>query len=128
LRPSEIIGSIAVYLRKGAKMETQAPTVILLPHVKVEFEDCAIYATGNAYQQCDFSRCTIIVRDGPFLFAECKFFGCIWHIDTVIHDNQQLDRLNFVLELARQSIPMPSSTNDPMGPIPEHGGNAVDQT
>lgn len=62
---------------------------VLLVHENVIFEDATVYLTGNAYFDCTFRRCTLIVREPAMVLTGCEFdSSCIWHIDMIIHDHE----------------------------------------
>ena len=91
--------------------------VALLRHDNAEFDDQIVYATGNAYFGCDFTRCVILLKGFPFHFNTCKFIGCIWHIDIVIHDHGQLNALRALMDdVMTKSLPIVSIPENPEGP------------
>ncbi|MCA9288659.1 MAG: hypothetical protein KDA05_08745 [Phycisphaerales bacterium] len=64
----------------------------LLLHADKTFRDQVVYATGHAYQGCVFEACTIVAQSiGPGVFQNCRFNGCVWHLNLVIHDSDQWD-------------------------------------
>ena len=92
----------------------------LLLHDNVEFDDQVVYAAGNAYTNCEFRRCTIIVMGNPSHFEHCSFTSCIWHINIVIHDSESLAAfLSLAQDTIGRSLPhAPSSPADPQPPMP----------
>jgi hypothetical protein len=79
---------------------------VLLLHENTSFDDQTVYATGHAYKGCVFTRCTIVMRGFPALFDRSTFIGCIWHLDFIIHDREQLGELRKMLDSAViQSLP-----------------------
>jgi len=85
-------------------------TVTMLRHDDTVFEDQILYVTGNAYFGCEFHRCTMIFRGFPCAFDTCEFRGCIWHVDCLFHDQEQLKQFReVVLPLMQQTIPKQST-------------------
>jgi hypothetical protein len=78
---------------------------VLLRHDSIVFEDRTVYVSGNAYFDCSFTRCTMVVRESPCYLEKCVFEGCVWHIDMLIHDPEQVVGLMGLLENVRNSIP-----------------------
>jgi hypothetical protein len=82
------------------------PSIALLRHDNVKFLDQTIYFTGNAFFGCEFHKCTIIVKGLPYYYQNCKFNGCVWHIDVVLHDREQaLGLQKFIGDSIAQSLP-----------------------
>jgi hypothetical protein len=84
--------------------------MVLLTHRDVIFEDDVVLATGHAYFNCTFRRCTITIREGESFFHTCAFESCIWHIDMVIHDVQQLARFQNMIPLIESGLPRSDPT------------------
>src|SRR5262245_44962791 len=77
----------------------------LLRRDNVVFEGQPIYATGTAYFGCEFRRCVIVFKGFPAVFANCRFSGCIWHLDFVLHDRDQLSAMtNFIEQAVKPSL------------------------
>lgn len=87
----------------------------LLLHKGVTFEDQTVYLSGNAYVECNFARCTFVLRDAPFHIEGGKAEGCVWHLDLVVHDPAQLTALiTFLQSSVAGSIPnAPENQNSP---------------
>lgn len=79
---------------------------VLLKHENTIFEDQTIYATGNAYVNCTFRRCVlVVVSSAEMIFDQCQFQACAWHLNLVVHDHKSCAALETLLGLARQSVP-----------------------
>jgi|SRR6516164_8454895 len=88
----------------------------LLHHQKKVFEDQVVYAGGNAYTECVFMRCTIIVRDDS-VFHHCTFDGCIYHLDIIIHDHEKFDFITgFLNSIVKPSLPVAPARQAPADP------------
>jgi hypothetical protein len=83
-----------------------ADQVALLTHKDAVFDDAVVYATGNAYMGCEFNRCVFVFKGFPTYFHTCKFDGCVWHIDLVIHDLEQFKIVfEFLQNVIGSSVP-----------------------
>ena len=72
-----------------------------------------IYAGGNAYTECVFMRCTIVLRDNS-VFQRCTFEACIYHLDIIIHDQEKYDFLvGFLQSIVKSSLPVAVASHAP---------------
>ncbi len=96
------------------------PPVHLLRHDGVIFEDQTVYLTGNAYFNCEFKRCAFVVVGTPFsVLNGCKLEGCIWHLNVVLHDQQQaMGFVEFLKNVVQRSVPTSESGGPDVGPVP----------
>ena len=77
---------------------------LLLAHEDLVIDDQVVYVTGHAYRRCKFNRCTFFIRDLHAIFEHCTFAGCVWHLDMIIHDPQQVPALQQLLQIVAQSL------------------------
>jgi len=85
----------------------------LMLHDDLVIDDQVVYVTGHAYRNCKFNRCTFYIRDLSAVFDHCTFAGCVWHLDMIIHDQQQLPALSQLLQVVASSLrPALSPDND----------------
>jgi hypothetical protein len=84
----------------------------LLLHKDAVFEDQIVYIDGNAYLGCDFRRCTVFYRGGvttlggPGPEEQNRMDSCIWHLDVIIHDHDQLQGfMQFLEQAVKRSLP-----------------------
>ena len=76
----------------------------LMLHDDLVIDDQVVYVTGHAYRNCKFNRCTFFIRDLNAVFEYCTFAGCVWHLDMIIHDRQQLPALAQLLQVVGSSL------------------------
>jgi hypothetical protein len=76
----------------------------LLLHEDLVIDDQVVYVTGHAYRKCKFNRCTFLLRDLIGVFDHCDFNACVWHLDVLIHDPNQLPALEQVVGIVRSSL------------------------
>ncbi len=86
------------------------PGLYLLGHDSVIFEDQTVYLSGNAYLNCEFRRCVLVVIGAPnTALNKCTFSACIWHLNTLLHDESQVTELIRLLnDIAMKCIPRDS--------------------
>ncbi len=100
-----------------------APSIALLRHDNVKFQDQTVYFTGNAYFGCEFHKCVIIVKGLPYFYQNCKFNGCIWHLDLILHDREQAIGLQkFIAENIALSLPSVATDKVDSPPPPSFQG------
>lgn len=98
-----------------------------------KIEDIAFVAqtvtmSGNAFRRCSFSRCTLIVRDLPFILEGCRFENCNWRIecDILWGEPNIRSRLRQILDLidgAADAVgPQGNAPGPGAGPDPRTGG------
>ena len=91
----------------GLGPERLPPTV--LPHNGVVFEDATVYVTGHSYTDCTFRRCTMIYMGGVTVMNACKFDGCVWHLNVLVHDSDDWDEfVTFVMQMVTRTVPRKS--------------------
>jgi hypothetical protein len=78
----------------------------LLRHDGKTFDNQTIYGTANAYFGCTFRRCVIVFKGFPSAFVNCQFADCVWHLDFVLHDPEQVTALaTFIDQAVKNSLP-----------------------
>jgi hypothetical protein len=76
----------------------------VLLHDDLVIEDQVVYVTGHAYRKCKFNRCTFYLRDLSGVFDHCDFNSCVWHLDLLLHDRDQVPALEQVVGIVRFSL------------------------
>ena len=88
----------------------------LMLHDDLVIDDQVVYVTGHAYRNCKFNRCTFYIRDLNAVFDHCTFAGCVWHLDMIVHDMQQVPALAQLLQVIGSSLksvsPLPDEGDD----------------
>ncbi|MSR69124.1 MAG: hypothetical protein EXS17_02100 [Phycisphaerales bacterium] len=60
----------------------QAAQVQLTRHEKRSFVAQTVHLAGNAYVDCTFDSCTLILSNAPFVFSgQCRVQRCNWRIE-----------------------------------------------
>ena len=80
---------------------------INLVHEGRVFEHCTVYMSGNAFYNCRFFRCTLVLRESKDLTViGCTFECCNWHLDFLVHDYRTWENFTRIMgPLIHQSLP-----------------------
>ena len=87
--------------------------VMLTKHEGLKIDDATVYASGNAYINCTFRRCTLVVTDLPFVMQGNHFDSCNWHINCLVMwgDPKTRSKLRQILDLIDGSGDMGIATD-----------------
>jgi len=58
--------------------------MLLTKHEGVTFRNQTVYISGQAFVQCHFDACTLILRESIYHLEKCTFARCNWHVDRVL--------------------------------------------
>jgi hypothetical protein len=58
--------------------------MFLTKHEGQTFTNQTIYVSGNAFINCTFSACTLVLREPVYHLEGCVYDRCNWHIDRVL--------------------------------------------
>ena len=58
--------------------------MLLTKHENVTFTNQTIYISGQAFIDCSFVACTLILRETVYHLQNCTFERCNWHVDWVL--------------------------------------------
>ena len=58
--------------------------MLLTKHENVNFLNQTVYLSGQAFINCTFTGCTLILRETIYHMDRCTFERCNWHIDRVV--------------------------------------------
>ncbi len=80
---------------------------IHLVHEGQVFQDCTVYMSGNAFYDCKFFRCTLVVREsGIPALVGCTLQCCTWHLDFLVSDHRAWENFMKVMApVVRDSLP-----------------------
>ena len=63
-------------------METES--MLLTKHEGETFHNQTVYISGQAFINCTFVACTLILRETVYHLQNCTFERCNWHVDWVL--------------------------------------------
>ena len=58
--------------------------MLLTKHEGVTFQNQTIYISGQAFVECTFVGCTLVLRETIYYLKDCTFDRCNWHVDWVL--------------------------------------------
>jgi hypothetical protein len=59
-------------------------TMLLTKHENKTFENQTVYISGQAFINCKFIACTLVLRETIYHLDQCTFERCNWHVDWVL--------------------------------------------
>ena len=78
--------------------------LVLTKHENVTFEHETVFISGQAFVNCRFVGCTLVLRDGIFHLEKCAFERCNWHVDMLLlwANAQSLQALKSLIGMLEQ--------------------------
>lgn len=58
--------------------------MLLTKHEGVTFQNQTVYISGQAFINCTFVGCTLVLRETIYHLQNCTFERCNWHVDWVL--------------------------------------------
>ena len=58
--------------------------MLLTKHENETFQNQTVYISGQAFINCTFTACTLILRETVYHLQNCSFERCNWHVDWVL--------------------------------------------
>ena len=58
--------------------------MLLTKHEGETFRNQTVYISGQAFINCTFTACTLILRETIYHLQNCTFERCNWHVDWVL--------------------------------------------
>src|SRR5580765_4770856 len=68
---------------RGTICRRSAP-MLLTKHENQTFLNQTVYISGQAFINCTFTACTLILRETIYHLQNCTFERCNWHVDWVL--------------------------------------------
>ena len=59
-------------------------TTLLTKHENESFLNQTVYISGQAFINCSFTACTLVLRETIYHLERCTFERCNWHVDWVL--------------------------------------------
>ena len=91
--------------------------MLLTKHEGVTFRDQTVYISGQAFVNCNFVACTLILRETIKFMEQCTFERCNWHVDLLVlwANPDTLADLKGLIRLMEQTQQMYPSSNGAQG-------------
>src|ERR1700683_4246440 len=58
--------------------------MLLTKHEGETFINQTVYISGQAFIRCNFTACTLVLRETLYHLDGCTFERCNWHVDWVL--------------------------------------------
>ena len=58
--------------------------MLLTKHEGETFQNQTVYISGQAFINCTFVACTLVLRETVYHLQNCSFERCNWHVDWVL--------------------------------------------
>jgi hypothetical protein len=58
--------------------------MLLTKHDNETFRNQTVYISGQAFINCTFAACTLVLRETIYHLEGCTFERCNWHVDWVL--------------------------------------------
>ena len=58
--------------------------MLLTKHEGETFRNQTVYISGQAFIRCQFTACTLVLRETVYHLEGCTFERCNWHVDWVL--------------------------------------------
>src|SRR3954452_12163778 len=68
----------------GEPCPRRSATMLLTKHENQAFTNQTVYISGQAFINCTFTACTLILRETIYHLQNCTFERCNWHVDWVL--------------------------------------------
>jgi hypothetical protein len=56
----------------------------LTKHENEKFQNQTVYLSGQAFINCTFIACTMVLRETVYHLQDCTFERCNWHVDLIL--------------------------------------------
>src|SRR5215203_3968400 len=56
----------------------------LTKHENEKFSNQTVYLSGQAFINCTFAACTMVLRETVYHLQDCTFERCNWHVDLIL--------------------------------------------
>lgn len=91
--------------------------MLLTKHENQAFTNQTVYISGQAFINCTFTACTLILRETIYHLQNCTFERCNWHVDWVLmwgspESLREIKALVGLIEQAQAQTPETSGTVD----------------
>jgi hypothetical protein len=104
--------------------------MLLTKHENETFENQTVYISGQAFINCTFRACTLVLRETLYHVEACSFDRCNWHVDWVLmwgapESLREIKGLIKMIEDAQPSQPTSAAEGSPVANIPNLTGGGT---
>ena len=98
----------------------------LTKHENESFLNQTVYISGQAFINCTFTACTLVLRETVYHLERCAFERCNWHVDSVLMwgSPESLREIKALVNMIEQSQAQTLPADGAVAPpIPNLTGN-----
>lgn len=95
--------------------------MVLTKHENESFVNQTVYIGGQAFVNCTFIGCTLVLRETFHLLERCSFVRCNWHLDWMLMwgSPESLREIKSLVIMIEQAQVQQQIAADPGGaPVP----------
>lgn len=97
--------------------------MLLTKHENETFHNQTVYISGQAFINCTFTACTLVLRETIYHLDKCTFERCNWHVDRILmwgapESIAELKALVNMIEQAQQQASQQQAEGQQAGPRP----------
>ena len=92
--------------------------MLLTKHEGETFHNQTVYISGQAFINCTFVACTLILRETIYHLQNCTFERCNWHVDWVLMwgSAESVREIKALVNLIEQAQIQQQQQGQPVGP------------
>jgi hypothetical protein len=104
--------------------------MLLTKHENQTFTNQTVYISGQAFINCTFQACTLILRETIYHLQNCTFERCNWHVDWVLMwgSPESIREIKALVSLIEQAQVQSQQQATPEGSQPAGEGAPGDGT
>jgi hypothetical protein len=98
--------------------------MLLTKHENESFENQTVYISGQAFIDCTFRACTLVLRETLYHVERCSFDRCNWHVDWVLMwgSPESLREIKGLIKMIEDAQPQQPAEGSPVSDIPNLTG------
>jgi len=102
--------------------------MLLTKHENETFLNQTVYISGQAFINCTFIACTLVLRETIYHLERCTFERCNWHVDWVLmwggpESIREIKALVNMIEKAQEQQAQAAGGGSVPGTAPAPSGN-----
>ena len=102
--------------------------MLLTKHENETFRNQTVYISGQAFINCSFVACTLVLRETIYHLKECTFERCNWHVDLILlwGSGESLQEIKSLVHLIEQAQAQQAATEGGGEHAPAGEGGALE--
>lgn len=97
--------------------------MLLTKYENESFRNQTVYLSGQAFINCTFVACTLVLRQSVYHMTDCSFERCNWHVDWLLlwgspESLREIKGLITMIEAGQKNLPPDPATGTAPGTTP----------